>query len=165
MQKKKQKKNFSFNCFLYSLLHENSEGLAQSNQGSHFPPVDSTVSASCWQKVKKWSYYREVFYQVKPLSLSGLIQQTTNWPYFSYFFFFFTENKLRHFLQIRRQFAWNVKANFLGKIRIIFQNVCWNFYPAYRDLNSLPVWCCSLDMSQMLTNVSNKKKNRSFFIT
>ena len=31
---------------------------------------------------------------------------------------------------LRRQFAWNVKSCFLGKIRKIFQNVvCWNFYP------------------------------------
>ena len=30
---------------------------------------------------------------------------------------------------LRRQFAWNVKSCFLGKIRKIFQNVvCWNFY-------------------------------------
>ena len=30
---------------------------------------------------------------------------------------------------LRRQFVWNVKSHFLGKI---FQNVfCWNFYPAY----------------------------------
>ena len=30
----------------------------------------------------------------------------------------------------RRQFAWNVKSCFLGKIRKIFQNVvCWKFYP------------------------------------
>ena len=29
-----------------------------------------------------------------------------------------------------RQFAWNVKSYFLGKIRKIFQNViCWKFYP------------------------------------
>ena len=31
---------------------------------------------------------------------------------------------------IRRQFAWGVKSYFLGKIRKIFENVCWNFYPA-----------------------------------
>ena len=31
---------------------------------------------------------------------------------------------------LRRQFAWNVKSCFLGKIRKIFQNVvCWKFYP------------------------------------
>ena len=30
----------------------------------------------------------------------------------------------------RRQFAWNVKSCFQGKIRKIFQNiVCWKFYP------------------------------------
>ena len=31
---------------------------------------------------------------------------------------------------LRRQFAWNVKSCFLGKIRKIFQSVvCWKFYP------------------------------------
>ena len=31
---------------------------------------------------------------------------------------------------LRRQFAWNVKSCFLGKIRKIFQNVvCWKFFP------------------------------------
>ena len=46
-------------------------------------------------------------------------------------FLFFPENRIWHFMQIvRRQFAWNVKSCFLGKIRKIFQNVCcWKFYP------------------------------------
>ena len=31
-----------------------------------------------------------------------------------------------------RQFVWNVKTCFLGKIRKIFQaSICWNIYPAY----------------------------------
>ena len=34
-------------------------------------------------------------------------------------------------LSPRRQFAWNVKAYFLGKLEKIFQDViCWQFYPA-----------------------------------
>ena len=37
----------------------------------------------------------------------------------------------------RRQFAWNVKVFFLGKIRKVFQNVvCWNYYPTCSGLNS-----------------------------
>ena len=31
------------------------------------------------------------------------------------------------FSKNRRQFAWNVTTYFLGKIRKILQNVCWNF--------------------------------------
>ena len=33
-----------------------------------------------------------------------------------------------------RQFVWNVKTCFLGKIRKIFQaSICWNIYPAYNQ--------------------------------
>ena len=87
--------------------------------------------------------------RVKPLQLSGLIQQSTDWWYF---FLFFPENRIWYFMQIDiscklspletvcmkcqilfsgknkkcnwRQFAWKVKFCFLGKIRKIFQNVC-----------------------------------------
>ena len=55
-----------------------------------------------------------------------------------FLFFFFLENRIRHFMQIGdnlheanlRQFAWNVKTRFLGKQWKIFQYVvCWKFYP------------------------------------
>ena len=47
---------------------------------------------------------------------------------------FFPENRFWKCMQIvsylRRQFAKNVKACFLGRIRKIFQNdICWKFYP------------------------------------
>ena len=36
---------------------------------------------------------------------------------------------------LKRQFAWNVKSYFLGKIRNIFWNaICWIFYPTYKEL-------------------------------
>ena len=70
------------------------------------------------------------------------------------FFLFFLANWIWHFIQmkcliqfsrknkklhanclLKRQFAWSVISNFLGKIRKIFQNaVCWNFYPACKGL-------------------------------
>ena len=65
---------------------------------------------------------------------SGLIQLMANWWYFSYFSKKINNNKTgltfpANCLQWR-QFAWNVKTCFLGKIRKIFWNVvCWNFYP------------------------------------
>ena len=41
---------------------------------------------------------------------------------------------------LRRQFAWNVKSCFLGKIRKIFQNViCWKFYPECEALNYIAI--------------------------
>ena len=43
------------------------------------------------------------------------------------------ENRLWNSMQ-RRQFEWNVEACFLGKIRKMFQNVCWKFYPACKVL-------------------------------
>ena len=58
---------------------------------------------------------------IKPLPLSWLIQQTTNWWYFSNFArkqdLTFHANCLH-----RRQFAWNIKSCCLGKIR---KAVCW----------------------------------------
>ena len=46
------------------------------------------------------------------------------------FFLVFSKIRLWQFMQ-RRQFAWNVTADFLGKILKIFQViVCRNFYPA-----------------------------------
>ena len=63
------------------------------------------------------------------------------------FFSFFPENRLWHFMQIvskRRQFAWNVKAYFLGKRRKIIQNVCWKCHPACKvfiyETDSLDFW-------------------------
>ena len=35
-----------------------------------------------------------------------------------------------------RQFVWSVKSYFQGKIRKIFENVCWNFYPACKVLEA-----------------------------
>ena len=78
---------------------------------------------------QNWVWHFNLFSRTRvncyPLSLSGLIQQMTTWQYFF-------ENRLWYFMQIvicllRRQFVWNVKACFLGKI---FQNVIYcNFYP------------------------------------
>ena len=51
-----------------------------------------------------------------------------------FFLFFLEKNDLTLFANclLRKQFAWNVKTYFLGKI---FQNVvCWNFYPACKVL-------------------------------
>ena len=51
---------------------------------------------------------------------------------------FFYEIRLWHFMQIvsRRQFAWNAKDYFWGKIRKIFQNVvCWFFLPSMESVN------------------------------
>ena len=62
------------------------------------------------------------------LSLSGLIQQTIIWGYFS-------QCHRKQDLTVHanylhwRQYAWNVKFCFLEKIREVFQNwVCWKFY-------------------------------------
>ena len=41
--------------------------------------------------------------------------------------------KIKH----RGQFAWNAKAFFLRKLRKIFGNVCWNFYPGMLSTNSI----------------------------
>ena len=47
------------------------------------------------------------------------------------FFSFFPEYRIH-----RRQFAWNVKCCFLGKIRKIFQTIVfWRFYPACKVSN------------------------------
>ena len=63
--------------------------------------------------------------QYLPLPFSWLIQQTTNWWYF--FFFSSPENRF-----LWRQFAWNVKSCFLGKIRKEKKN------SKYRLLKILP---------------------------
>ena len=55
----------------------------------------------------------------------------TNWLYF---FIFLLENRIWHFMQIVHELLDNI---FLGKIRKIFQNVCWNFFPAYKELTFL----------------------------
>ena len=50
------------------------------------------------------------------------------------FFLFFLENRFWHYMQIVSigdNLHVNVKTCFLGKIRKIFLNVCWNFYPEY----------------------------------
>ena len=61
-----------------------------------------------------------------------------------FFFFFFPQKKhdltfYANFLLLR-QFAWNVKAYFLEKIRKILQNiVCWSLYAACWTLGNFPV--------------------------
>ena len=60
---------------------------------------------------------------------------TCNYRFIWRLLIFFPVNRLWPFLQIVtwRQFAWKIKAYFLGKIRKIFHNifvVCWKFYPA-----------------------------------
>ena len=60
--------------------------------------------------------------------------------FFSFSFFFKPENWLWHFMQIClvRQFAWNIKAYFLEKIRKIFQNmVCLNCFLRGKGLDKL----------------------------
>ena len=58
-------------------------------------------------------FSKGIFFHALYIPLSGLIQQTT-----VMFFLFFTEKRFRQFMQIvMRQFAWNVKTCFLGKIR------------------------------------------------
>ena len=81
------------------------------------------------------------------LNNSSFLTVTTPWAnsaddkFMIFFFLFLQENRLKDFMQIvssgdkRRQFAWNVKACFLAKIRKIFQNfVCWKFYLACWEL-------------------------------
>ena len=66
-------------------------------------------------------YYAQIMYIMSAWSeplLSGLIQQTTNWWYFSYFSLTFHINCLQ----------WNVKSCFLRK-KEKFGNVCRKFWP------------------------------------
>ena len=73
------------------------------------------------------------FYQYLPISEQ--IQQTTNWLYLSYFFL---ENRFWHFIQIKRQFAGNIKVYSLKKKSKIFLNVvCWNLYQACSALTDV----------------------------
>ena len=95
---------------------------------------------------------------------------------FMIFFLFFPENRICYFLQIVsckivsclswnclyiclhwRQFAWNVKTCFLGKLRKIFQYVfCWNFYSEHKTLKLI------LHMSQKEKGICGSNENRKY---
>ena len=69
--------------------------------------------------------------------LYGHIQHTTKWWYVSYY-----SQKIGFGISYkwspkRRQFAWNVKSFFQGKVRKILHNVvCWNINPSRLALKS-----------------------------
>ena len=95
------------------------------------------------------------------LNHSGKIQQMTNWLYFSYFS---PENRLTFHTDclLRRQFAWNVEACFLEKIRKIFEFViCWNVYlacwPLMQSYNCLHL----VFMTVMVVHLKKCNRNSS----
>ena len=74
------------------------------------------------QRVKSFKHH---VYTIITLNIQIPLTNTTLWENLAdnksmIFFLFFPENRIRHFIQIVRQFAWNVISCFLGKIIKIF---------------------------------------------
>ena len=73
-----------------------------------------------------WQDLNPSFYQIKILlMLNSTLGKNFSRQHFEVFSYFFQENRLWHFMQIIRWFAWNVKAYLLGKIKKIHFFISW----------------------------------------